>query len=248
MSRTPWHVRTTRKHGQSAVLYSALALSAPGEYALATLAGWSPWIAWLMPGVMSLYAAISASIAKRQKEVAREARGTDVEADAKRRSRNATWGALLALAGATAAQITDHVLTTGAHGGRAWVVIVVSAIPPMVAAHVLHIDPPEEEGEEVPAVAEPVDLVPESVVEAAWKPSLNKTVPGRVIPMRPLPLKLTPADMLSIPQAASRLGVAASTLYRRRDNGTLPVHDVSGQQRVRWSDVAPVNAPVLVGP
>lgn len=144
-TRTPWPVKIARKYGQSTVLYSALALSAPGEYALAQMAGWDWRVAWLMPAVMSLYAAIGASVATAQKQAARVAVGTPQEAEAKRRSRNATWGALLALGMATAAQITEHILTTGATGARAWVVIVVSAVPPLVAAHVLHIDPPSDE-------------------------------------------------------------------------------------------------------
>ncbi|MFI2212984.1 hypothetical protein [Streptomyces sp. NPDC020141] len=142
--RTPWHLRAARKYGQSAVLYAALALSAPGEYALAQLAGWDPSVAWLMPAVMSLYAAIGASVAKSQKEVSRRAEGTPLEMEARRRSRNATVGALLALGMATAAQITWHVITADAYGPRLWVVIAVSAVPPLVAAHVLHIDPPME--------------------------------------------------------------------------------------------------------
>ncbi|KDQ65663.1 hypothetical protein [Streptomyces sp. NTK 937] len=141
---TPWHVRAARKYGQQTVLYAALALSAPGEYALAQMAGWDPRVAWLMPAVLSLYAAIGASVAKAQKTTAREAAGTPQEAEAKRRSKNATVGALTALLMATAAQVAEHVLTTGATGVQAWVVIIVSAVPPLVAAHVLHIDPPLE--------------------------------------------------------------------------------------------------------
>ncbi|WP_327379385.1 hypothetical protein [Streptomyces sp. NBC_01212] len=144
MTKTPAHVRWARKYGQQIVLYAALALSAPGEYELALMAGWSPSVAWLMPAVMSLYAAIGASVAKAQKATARAAVGTPMEHEARRRSRNATFGALTALLMATAAQVAEHVLTTGATGVRAWVVIIVSAVPPLVAAHVLHIDPPME--------------------------------------------------------------------------------------------------------
>jgi len=154
MSTTPapWAVRQARKHGQTTVLYAALALSAPGEYALAEMAGWDARVAWLMPAVLSLYAAISASVAKAQKTTARELVGTPQEKEAKRRSRSATWGALVALFMATAAQVAEHVLTTGATGARAWVVIIVSAVPPLVAAHVLHIDPPLElEAPQLPA-------------------------------------------------------------------------------------------------
>jgi hypothetical protein len=145
MPKTPAHVRLARKYGQTAVLYAALALSAPGEYALAQMAGWDARFAWLMPAVMSLYAAIGASVAKAQKEAARVAVGTRYENEAKRRSRNATIGALLALLMATAAQVTEHVITATVFGPTLWVVVVVSAVPPLVAAHVLHIDPPADD-------------------------------------------------------------------------------------------------------
>ncbi|OEJ57888.1 hypothetical protein BGM19_07830 [Streptomyces agglomeratus] len=83
-------------------------------------------------------------MAKGQKEAARLAVGTPQEAEARRRSRNATTGALLALLMATAAQITWHVITAEVFGPKLWVIVVVSAVPPLVAAHVLHIDPPME--------------------------------------------------------------------------------------------------------
>ncbi|GGX26562.1 hypothetical protein [Streptomyces chryseus] len=194
-TRAPWHVRAARKYGQTAVLYAALALSAPGEYRLAMMAGWDQEFAWLMPAVMSLYAAIGASVAKGQKEAARLAVGTPQEAEARRRSRNATTGALLALLMATAAQITWHVITAEVFGPKLWVIVVVSAVPPLVAAHVLHIDPPMEldapadvepapdEPREVPAqepqeaasepATEPVDLVPAKSVEEPERPILR---------------------------------------------------------------------------
>lgn len=184
--RTPWHVRAARKYGQSAVLYAALALSAQGEYKLAQMAGWDARMAWLMPAVMSLYAAIGASIAKAQKAAARLAVGTPLEHEAKRRSRNATTGALLALLMATAAQVTEHVITATVFGPTLWVIVVVSAVPPLVAAHVLHIDPPMElpdvEEREAPAqepqedagepAEESVDLVPVPPVDEPEKPIL----------------------------------------------------------------------------
>lgn len=209
---TPWHVRTARKHGQTAVLYAALALSAPGEYALARMAGWDESVAWLMPAVMSLYAAIGASVAKNQKETARQAAGTSVEAEARRRSRNASIGALLALLMATAAQVAEHILTTGATGTRAWVVIVVSAVPPLVAAHVLHIDPPMELPEPVEespsapawALEEPV----ECEQEAAQEPSeeLPEEVPTEAPkePQEPL--------LVTYKEAGERLGVKTETV------------------------------------
>lgn len=166
-ARTPIHVRLARRFGQQAVLYAALGLSAPGEYSLARMAGWSDYAAYLMPAVMSLYAAIGASVAKAQTEAARRAVGTPGEAEARRRARNATTGALLALFLATAAQITDHILTADATGARLWVLVAVSAVPPLVAAHVLHIDPPTE----LPVVDEPREAHAESPQGPAGEPA-----------------------------------------------------------------------------
>ncbi|MFI6444667.1 hypothetical protein [Kitasatospora sp. NPDC050543] len=242
MTPAPWHLRMVRKHGQSAVLYAALALSAPGEFSLAILAGWDWRVAWLMPAVMSMYAAIGARIAKESKDVARKLRAQPGEADAKRKAGRATRGALYALFGATAAQITEHILTTGAKGPTAYVVIVVSAVPPLVAAHVLHIDPPEDA--EPAADAAPLQELDEPAPAPAWKPEINKVPAARaVLPRKGLP-KARPNEWLTIPEAAKRAGVAASTLYRRRVSSTNPlrVREEGGRQLVLWSDVAPVNA------
>ncbi len=45
----PWYARAVSAVGRPAVLLAALAMSAPGEYRLAVLAGWSGWVAALMP-------------------------------------------------------------------------------------------------------------------------------------------------------------------------------------------------------
>ncbi|MCM2391762.1 hypothetical protein [Streptomyces albipurpureus] len=214
-NRTPWHVRAAHKYGQSAVLYAALALSAPGEYALATMAGWSPYVAWLMPAVMSLYAAIGASVAKSQKTVARKAIGTPLEAEARRRSKNATTGALLALLMATAAQITWHVITADAFGPRLWVVVVVSAVPPLVAAHVLHIDPPmelPEEFHEAPA-QKPLMVSQEPVSEAV------KEVPTGPENAPEMPVLVSYAD------AAEALDVAPETVRGWANDGRVTKYD-----------------------
>ncbi|OKI19260.1 hypothetical protein [Streptomyces sp. CB03911] len=238
---TPWHIRMARRHGQSAVLYSALALSAPGEFSLAILAGWSPYVAWLMPAVMSMYAAISARNAREWSEIVQSLRDEqrhDDAASAKRKRGRAVRGALLALFGATAAQIVEHVLTTGAHGATAWVVIVVSAVPPLVAAHVLHLDPAEDVEPAVKPITIPIPG------RDPWKFEVNKREPVRLQAVRKA-VKAAPVDeWLTIPKAAERLGVAASTLYRRRESPTNPlrVRDEGKRQLVLWSDVAPVNA------
>ncbi|MGW2515044.1 hypothetical protein ACWC0A_37885 [Streptomyces scopuliridis] len=211
-TRIPWHVRAARKYGQSAVLYAALALSAPGEYQLAIMAGWDHRVAWLMPAVMSLYAAIGASVAKSQKEAARRSIGTPLEAEAKRRSKNATVGALLALLMATAAQVTEHVITATVFGPTLWVVVVVSAVPPLVAAHVLHIDPPTElpdvDQHEAPA---------QEPQEAAGEPARGAEPQTPTAPLAPpdVPVLVSYAD------AADAFGVAEPTVRGAANDGRL---------------------------
>ncbi|MFI8084314.1 hypothetical protein ACIF6L_26365 [Kitasatospora sp. NPDC086009] len=243
MTHTPWHIRMARRHGPTTVLYAALALSAPGEYSLGVMAGWSPYVAWLMPAVLSLYAAISARNAREWSDLLRSLKkcdDVDRAADAKVKRGRATRGALLALILATAAQITEHVLTTGATGARAWVVIVVSAVPPLVAAHVLHLDPPEDtEADEAPEVL-PALAVTEP---APWKVELNKRfIRDRTVTTHKSRKMPAAEKALSLQRAADLLGVHVTTLYRRRDAGTLPVHQGPRGQLVLWSDVQPTNA------
>ncbi|MFJ9213056.1 hypothetical protein [Streptomyces sp. NPDC102264] len=199
-TRVPLHVRLARKHGQTAVLYAALALSAPGEYELAIMAGWDHRVAWLMPAVLSLYAAIGASVAKSQKETARRAIGTSMETEAKRRSTNATTGALLALLMATAAQVTEHVITAAVFGPTLWVIVVVSAVPPLVAAHVLHIDPP-------------MDLPDEEQCEAPAQEAAGEAAedPKGQLPAKPTEEPETPV-LVSYADAAAALDVAPETV------------------------------------
>ncbi|MFJ6636634.1 hypothetical protein ACIQMR_35500 [Streptomyces sp. NPDC091376] len=214
-TRLPWHVRAARKHGQTAVLYAALALSAPGEYELAIMAGWDESVAWLMPAVLSLYAAIGASVSKSQKEAARNAVGTPLEAEAKRRSRNATWGALLALFMATAAQIAEHVLTTGATGARALVVIVVSAVPPLVAAHVLHIDPPTELPADVPREA-PAQEVQAPAEEPVMEPAKDEADEPISAPEKPI--------LSTYAEVAEALDVAPETVRGWKAQGKVKAY------------------------
>ncbi|MFJ5103234.1 hypothetical protein [Streptomyces sp. NPDC088554] len=211
-TRTPWHIRVARKHGQTAVLYAALALSAPGEYQLALIAGWGTSVAWLMPAVMSLYAAIGASVAKAQKTAARLAAGTPLEADAKRRSRTATTGALIALAMATAAQITEHVIAASAVGPTLWVIVVVSAVPPIVAAHVLHIDPPVGVSD-----VEQLEASAHEPQEAAGEPTED---PKGQLPAPPVEVPYVPV-LASYADAADAFGVAEPTVRGAANDGRL---------------------------
>jgi hypothetical protein len=180
------------------------------------MAGWDARVAWLMPAVLSLYAAISASVAKAQKTTARELVGTPMEKEAKRRSRSATWGALVALFMATAAQVAEHVLTTGATGARAWVVIIVSAVPPLVAAHVLHIDPPLELEESKPAVDEretPAQEPQEPAGAPAEELEQEDPTPVAEEPQEPV--------LVTYSEAADALGLSDVTI-RGAANGANP--------------------------
>ncbi|WP_326812152.1 hypothetical protein [Streptomyces scopuliridis] len=239
-TRIPWHIRVARKHGQSAVLYAALALSAPGEYELALMAGWDKSVAWLMPAVMSLYAAIGASVAKSQKETARRAVGTPMEAEAKRRSKNATVGALLALLMATAAQVTEHVITATVFGPTLWVIVVVSAVPPLVAAHVLHIDSPME----IPDV-DHHKAPTRGPQEAAGEPA---TDPKEQLPAKPLEEPETPV-LVSYADAAEALDVAPETVRGWAANGRVAKYPgpTSNTVRVDLRECKSVQSRRLVG-
>ncbi|MFI9123823.1 hypothetical protein ACIGW0_31280 [Streptomyces bikiniensis] len=206
---TPRHIALARKHGQTAVLYAALALSAPGEFYLALSVGWEPYVAWLMPAVLSLYAAIGASVAKGQKEVARSASetapGSRLEAEAQRRSRSASVGALIALALATAAQVTWHVMTAETVGLKLWVVVAVSAVPPLVAAHVLHIDPPMElPDDEPPAQVWPLEEL-EEIARGEQIESATDRVPEK-------PESVPVSVLVTYKEAAAELGVEEVTV------------------------------------
>ncbi|GHA13604.1 hypothetical protein ACFOOM_32330 [Streptomyces echinoruber] len=117
----PWYARPSA----FTVLGAALVMSAPGEYSLAVLAGWSPWVAWLMPVCVSVYAAVAAMFVDSRPKGA-PGRGT------------AILGAAGALALALAAQVTAHLISAGYAQSSAWLVAAVSAVPPVVVAHIMH--------------------------------------------------------------------------------------------------------------
>ncbi|MEU6181181.1 hypothetical protein [Streptomyces coeruleorubidus] len=121
-----WLVRTATTAGRPAVLAAALALSAPGEYRLALLAGWAPPFAAVMPLVMSLYAGVAAAIAASLPKGSPERRQANV-------------GAVTALLLAMTAQVVSHLIEAGYLAKGPAVVVAVSAVPPLVAAHTLHL-------------------------------------------------------------------------------------------------------------
>ncbi|WP_216586848.1 hypothetical protein [Streptomyces brasiliscabiei] len=155
----PVLVRLAITGGRPAVLAAALALSAPGEYRLALLAGWDWRFALIMPAVLSLYAAVAAAIA-----------GSLPKGTAERKQANA--GALIALMLALAAQVISHLIEAGYMTKSPGVVIAVSAVPPAVAAHVLHLTAAASRLTPRAVKAEPV-----SVPEPAAQESLETDEP-----------------------------------------------------------------------
>lgn len=166
----PRYARWMQVAGRPLVLVAALAMSAPGEYAIARAAGWVPQVAWLMPLVVSVYAAVAAVMAATRPKGA-AGRGS------------ALVGAGMALLLALCAQVVAHLLAAGYVASSAGLVAVVSAIPPLVVAHMMHLaatprpvmnadpgvaptavdDQDQESGElEEPAVQAPVALIDEN--------------------------------------------------------------------------------------
>ncbi|MFD3659071.1 hypothetical protein ACFWVF_00480 [Streptomyces sp. NPDC058659] len=148
----PWYARPAA----FTVLGAALVMSAPGEYSLATLAGWSPWVAWLMPVCLSVYAAVATLFVDAAPKGVK-GRGT------------AILGAAGALALALSAQVTAHWIAAGYLGSSMALVGAVSAVPPVVVAHVMHMvtrATPEARAQAVDVVKAAVGLAaPEGAVE-----------------------------------------------------------------------------------
>ncbi|MFF7000006.1 hypothetical protein ACFY93_34485 [Streptomyces sp. NPDC008313] len=120
--RLPLYARIAATGGRPVVLLAALAMSAPGEYRLATLAGWSPTVAVLMPLVLSAYAAVASVMAATCPD-----------------SRSAKAGAGMALALALTAQVIAHLIMAGYVSVGPVLVAAVSAVPPLVAGHLMHL-------------------------------------------------------------------------------------------------------------
>ncbi|MGC4928066.1 hypothetical protein [Streptomyces sp. DT117] len=122
----PWYARAVFTTGRPLVLVAALVMSIPGEVRMAELAGWHGWITWLMPVCVSAYAACAAVI-------------SDIRRRAKAPGRvTATIGAGVALGLALAAQVVAHLIDRGYMETSAVLVAAVSAVPPLVVAHMLH--------------------------------------------------------------------------------------------------------------
>lgn len=130
----PPYAKLVFKYGRPVVLLTALIMSIPGEVHLAEVAGWDSvnlfgWVfnvAWMMPVCVSVYAACSAVIA----DVAKRLRLPN--------QKSALAGAVAALALALTAQDVSHLIQQD-YMHTSWILVgAVSAIPPLVAFHMLH--------------------------------------------------------------------------------------------------------------
>lgn len=122
----PWYARVVFTAGRPFVLVAALVMSVPGEIRMAQIAGWHGWVTWLMPVCVSAYAACAAVISEARRRLDLPGRVT------------ATIGAGAALGLALSAQVVAHLIDRGYMATSAVLVAVVSSVPPLVVAHMLH--------------------------------------------------------------------------------------------------------------
>ncbi|MEU5427629.1 hypothetical protein AB0H73_18770 [Streptomyces olivoreticuli] len=122
----PWYARVVFTAGRPFVLVAALVMSVPGEIRMAQIAGWQGWVTWLMPVCVSAYAACAAVISEARRRLDLPGRVT------------ATIGAGAALGLALSAQVVAHLIDRGYMATSGVLVAVVSSVPPLVVAHMLH--------------------------------------------------------------------------------------------------------------
>ena len=123
----PWYARLAFRLGRPVVLLGVLLMSVPGEIHMAELAGWSPRYAHLMPVCVSVYAACAAVIA----DVAKRCKLPNRQ--------SALVGAGMSLVLAMSAQTVAHLIAQNYMGMSALLVAIVSCIPPLAGAHMLHL-------------------------------------------------------------------------------------------------------------
>ncbi|MFE5602721.1 hypothetical protein ACFQ8O_26470 [Streptomyces coelicoflavus] len=206
------------------MLVAAIALSAPGEYHLAREAGWSAWVAWLMPFTISVYAAAAAALAASRPKGLRA---------------SAIVGSGFALLLALAAQVVAHLLASGHIVKDWWLIAIVSAIPPVVVAHVLHLaaTPGTNLAEQTQDEPETADLLAPLVSPAvsAWIGAAPPT--ATLLPLTPLGIEQLPEQpeqdlsnpaqgrLLTTREVARRFGVKSSTVGTWKERGKIsPTH------------------------
>jgi hypothetical protein len=126
MDKDLWWVQILLNVGRPVVAVFVLVMCAPGEHYLAQEAGWTPTLAWGMPGTLTAYAGIAAVVATKRPK------------DAPGR-KTAVWGAVLSIALAMAAQPIAHLYgRPGLSTRQIGLIIAVSCIPALVFGHLLH--------------------------------------------------------------------------------------------------------------
>ncbi|MFE5542731.1 hypothetical protein ACFQ71_02815 [Streptomyces sp. NPDC056534] len=125
-SALPWYVKFVLRVAIPAACLAALYLSIPGEIAMARTAGWSEGYAYAMPVCVSVYALAAAAIAAYRRKANLPGQMT------------ALIGAAMALALAICAQSISHLIQQNYMGSSAALVVAVSAVPPLVIAHMMH--------------------------------------------------------------------------------------------------------------
>ncbi|MGW6597932.1 hypothetical protein [Streptomyces sp. NPDC055036] len=125
-SALPWYVKAVLRVLVPAACLAALYLSIPGEIAMAETAGWSEQYSWAMPVCVSVYALCAAAISNYRRKMQLPGQTT------------ALLGAGVALVLAVSAQAVSHLIAQNYMGTSALLVVLVSAVPPLVVAHMIH--------------------------------------------------------------------------------------------------------------
>lgn len=205
--RMPWYARLAATAGRPFVLATALLMCVPAERFIAKVVGWRDPYATGMPLVLSAYAGIAAVVA------ANRPKGT-------RGRVSAVVGAAVAIALALAAQVISHLISTGhMDPHQAWLVGVVSAVPPAVAAHLLHLaaTPATRQAPAPEPVRQPVAAPP---APPAAPPALEKVTTAPAIPRPPKP-RAVPASGIR-PQPRHLQDARRQAIRRLYDAGTRP--------------------------
>jgi hypothetical protein len=193
-----------------AVAVIVLVMSAPGEHFLAHLAGWTDWLAWGMPAVLTMYAGVAAVVATKRPKGAPG-------------KRTAVGGAIASITLAMAAQPIAHLYGSGWQPGNAWtyhqtLTVTISCIPALVFGHLLHlaasptgvrvlsqavsfvggVPAVPQDSPVVPADTAPVSPAAEPVPAAAV-PAVPELSPAVVPTAEPVPAAMEDKDTAPVP-------------------------------------------------
>ncbi|MCG6499442.1 MerR family transcriptional regulator [Kitasatospora sp. A2-31] len=247
---SPWWVNATTTAGRPVVLASALVMSAPAEYHLARGAGFGDPYAYGMPLVLSSYAGIAAVVAANRPKGARG-------------RASAIVGAGAALALAMGAQIIGHLVSTGYMSGHsAWLVSSVSAVPPLVVGHLLHLaatreDAPAETAEDAHGAVYLDETPPSSSAPQTARPPVIPAGAAMLPTVTPCGIPATAEDaqdawrdergasgqprLISAAEVARIVGVEPSTVRNWVSRGLLDVARKDARGR-NWFDPSSITS------